>query len=90
MFYEYLCLRVHVNSNNDHNKACKWISVAIILHNIVINVEGSQFAEHLQNFHGPGEEEEDTGIQQDGGVDINDNNAKRRQLVEELSILQHK
>ena len=83
-------LRVHVNLNNSHYEACKWISVAIILHNIIIDVEGSQSAEHFWNFHRPGEEEEDTGIQQDdGGVDINDNNMKRRQLVEELWVSQH-
>ena len=89
--FQCLCgLQVHVNSNNNHYKACKWISVAIILHNIVVNVERNQSEEHFRNFHGPGKEEEDTGIQQeDGGVDINDNNAKCRQLVEELWVLQH-
>jgi hypothetical protein len=79
-------LRVHINSNNDHYEACKWISVAIILHNLIIDVEGSQYAEH---FHGP-EEEEDADIhQENGGEDINDNDAKRRQLVEELWVSQH-
>ena len=79
-------LQVHINSNNNHYEACKWISVAIILHNLIIDVEGSQY---FQNIHGP-DEEEDAGIhQENGGVDINDNDAKCRQLVEELWVLQH-
>jgi DDE superfamily endonuclease len=83
-------LRVHINSNNNHYEACKWISVAVILHNLIINVEGSQSAEHFQNVHGPNEEEEDDGIHQENGrIDMSNNNAKCRQLVEELWALQH-
>ncbi|KAF8814094.1 hypothetical protein BYT27DRAFT_7219928 [Phlegmacium glaucopus] len=72
-------LRVHINSNKDHYEACQWISVAIILHNLIIDVEGSKSVEYFGN--GPDEEEEDTGIHQENGrVDINDNDAKRIRL----------
>jgi len=83
-------LRVHINSNNNHYEACKWILVAIILHNLIIDVEGSQSAEYFQNAHGPNEEEDDAGIHRENGrIDISSNDAKRRQLVEELWALRH-
>ena len=62
-------LQVHINSNNDHYEACKGISVAIILHNIVINVEG--YAEHFRNIHGHDEEEALGFYEENGEVDIN-------------------
>lgn len=62
--------------------------VAIILHNLIIDVEGSQSAEHFRNVHGPDEEEEDAGIHRENGR-IDNNDAKRRQLVEELWALRN-
>jgi len=58
--------------------------VAIVLHNVVINVEGSKSAEYFGNVHGTEEEEEDTGNYQEDGVGGDDDDAKRRKLVEEL------
>ena len=34
-------LHVSINSPNDHIHACHWITVAIILHNLIIDVEGT-------------------------------------------------
>ena len=83
-------LRVNINSKQDHYKACRWITVAIILHNLIIDVEGNESAAYFGNVHGPEEEEQDTGINQEGGRVNNDNNdTKRRQLVEELWLLQN-
>jgi len=82
-------LQVHINSNKDHYEACQWISVAIILHNLIIDVEGSKSAEYFGNIHGPEEEEEDTGIQEGGRVNNNNNDTKHRQLVEELWVSQN-
>lgn len=79
-------LRVKINSNTDHGNACMWISVAVILHNMVIDMEGNEAAQYFINAHGPQEEQNDTGIWEDEQVNMNndDNNAKRQRLVNEL------
>ena len=80
-------LRVKINSNTDHGNACMWISVAIILHNMVIDIEGNEAAQYFINAHGPQEEQDDAGNYEDnqpGIINNDDNNAKRRQLVNEL------
>jgi hypothetical protein len=83
-------LRVHIDSNKDHYEACQWISIAIILHNLIIDVEGSKSAEYFGNVHGPNEEEDDAGIHpEEEEVNVNDDDAKRRQLVQELWVSQH-
>ncbi|KIK54944.1 hypothetical protein GYMLUDRAFT_132758, partial [Collybiopsis luxurians FD-317 M1] len=40
-------LRVSINSNNDHIRACRWITISIILHNLIIDLEGTQSAEYF-------------------------------------------
>lgn len=35
-------LRVDINNKSDHVAACRWITIAIILHNIIIEVEGGE------------------------------------------------
>ena len=84
-------LRVHIDSNKDHYEACQWISVAIILHNLIIDVEGSKSAEYFGSVHGPNEEADDTDIhpEEEGVNNDNDDDTKRRQLVEELWVSQH-
>jgi len=84
-------LRVHIDSNKDHYKACQWISVAIIIHNLIIDVEGSKSAEYFGSTHGSNEEEDDTGIhpEEEGANNDNEDDTKRRQLVEELWVSQH-
>jgi hypothetical protein len=39
------CLRslcVNIRNNTEHIKACRWITIAIILHNAVIDLEGAE------------------------------------------------
>jgi hypothetical protein len=54
-------LRVNINSVADHERACRWITISIILHNLVIDVEGSDSGAFFGNLHGPVEEEQDRG-----------------------------
>ena len=77
-------LRVNINSNSEHAYALRWITVAIILHNLIIDVEGNSFASRFAPDHGREQELEDRGGQdeQQGGDD--DGEVKRRELVAEL------
>lgn len=54
-------LRVAINSQEQHIEAGRWITVAIILHNLIIDVEGKESAEKFAPIHTPGEEQEDAG-----------------------------
>lgn len=54
-------LRVTINSNEDHIKALRWVTVAIILHNLVIDVEGAESGSAFRDVHGRSEEDEDRG-----------------------------
>ena len=62
-------LRVNINSNSDHVKACCWITIAIILHNLVIDVEGGNTVGQFGDIHQRAEEEADGGPHEesDGG-----------------------
>jgi hypothetical protein len=84
--FQCLCgLRVNINSNSEHAQALHWITVAIILHNLIIDVEGNSFASHFLPNHGREQEFEDRGGQhepQDGDEDHGV--AKRKELVAEL------
>ncbi|RXW14818.1 hypothetical protein EST38_g11040 [Candolleomyces aberdarensis] len=86
-------LRVNINSAEDHKRACRWITIAIILHNLVIDAEGKaggiQFLPNL-----------DEGVQNGGegvgagnipaGVNIQDEaevgENKRNQLIVEILV----
>lgn len=75
-------LRVHIRKNRDHVEACRWITVCIILHNLIIDVEGlEQTAEHFP-FHGRAQEEEDGVVLVPADVDVDE--VKRMQLVAEI------
>ena len=76
-------LRVSIDSKQDHHDACRWITIAIILHNLIIDVEGSKSAGHFGQEHGHAEEYVDRG-QQDAPLDGEDDETKRRELVAEL------
>ena len=52
-------LHVNINSNHDHLQACGWITIAIILHNLVIDVEGGKSVAQFGGIHWQAEEEED-------------------------------
>lgn len=77
-------LRVNINSKRQHRAACP-----IILHNLVIDVEGAVQGEYFASNHSHIEEAEDRG-----GIDLPwvngriDGEAKQQQLVEELLAFQ--
>lgn len=89
----FQCLRglcVNINSNADHIKACQWITVAIILHNLIIDVEGEvsdtafypldvQEEDQVNDAQpvNEEEEEEEEELEEEG-------EAKQRQLTAEL------
>ena len=70
-------LRVNINSNVEHAKALSWITAAIILHNLIIDVEGNTFAAHFAAEHGLEEEFIDHGGQDEPQ---GDDEAKRQQV----------
>ena len=39
-------LRIFINRKCDHGFACRWIRMCILLHNLVIDVEGEDWARH--------------------------------------------
>ncbi len=52
---------VSINSPNAHIRACRWITVAIILHNLIIDVEGTASGQHFQSEHPDAQEMTDAG-----------------------------
>jgi hypothetical protein len=78
-------LRVDIKSKRDHDLACRWITNSIILHNLIIDVEGPNFAQYFQADHGQIEEYNDRGqADEPQGNDLEDGEDKRRLLVAEL------
>lgn len=82
--FQCLCgLWVNINSNLEH--ALCWITVAIILHNLIIDIEGHPFASHFLSDHSCEQEFGDRGI---GHEPLEDNEesgvAKQKELVAEL------
>ncbi|KAJ7133208.1 hypothetical protein C8R44DRAFT_21945 [Mycena epipterygia] len=78
-------LRVNIDSNADHDKALRWVTVAIILHNAVIDIEGEASGAAFTHVHTRQEEEEDSGGRDDPVEgDVNDGQAKRTRLTDEL------
>jgi DDE superfamily endonuclease len=79
-------LRTVINSKRQHKEACRWMTIAIILHNIVIEVEGGMRGAYFSPIHTRYEEEDDRGLA-DLAMEENDEDGgeqKRRMLVEEL------
>jgi hypothetical protein len=78
-------LRVSIDSNLDHARALRWVTVAIILHNVIIDVEGNTFAAEFAADHGHQEELEDRGGRDEPqGGDEAQGIVKRHQLIAEL------
>lgn len=84
-------LRGEINSDEDHVKACQWITVCIILHNLIIDVEGSASAAAFQHLHGQVEEDEDSPdldfvdlYGADGSDDHTGGEEKRKHLVQQV------
>ena len=68
--FQCLCgLPVNINSNGDHVKACRWITIAIILHNLVIDVECGDSVGQFGDMHWQAEAEVDRELHEelDGG-----------------------
>lgn len=65
-------MRVNINSSDDHIQACCWITVSIILHNLVIDVEGIAGVEHFQPNHPGAQEMADVGDYYDEEDDLED------------------
>jgi hypothetical protein len=78
-------LRVSIDSNLDHARALRWVTVAIILHNLIINVDGNTFAAKFAANHGHQEELEDRGDQDEPqGIDEAEGIVKQHRLIAEL------
>jgi len=52
-------LRVNINSKRQHRAACRWITIAIILHNLVIDVYGMVMGTQFGGVHTRVEEDVD-------------------------------
>lgn len=80
-------LRVLINSKNDHVKACRWITIAMILHNIVIDIEGEEMAQHFAAQHDmseePREDDEAAEVEVLASVRSGDGEARRKLLIDE-------
>ena len=79
-------LRVSIKTPEEHFKACQWIKVAIILHNLVIDAEGETSGAQFGGLHTHTQENEDAGpvdieMEADQGEE---GEAKRQQLIAEL------
>ncbi len=80
-------LRVTINSQQEHKNACRWITIAIILHNLVIDVEGATAGAHFVGDHSHVQENEDRAIPDRQGAEQDNENAgrqKRQRLINEL------
>ena len=77
-------LRVNIKSNKDHVDALCWVTAAIILHNLIIDIEGHEHTQDLLPRHGVDEEQEDRGPRHAPNYQGQDEDTKRRQLVAEL------
>ena len=63
--FQCLCeLQVQINSKSEHVMACGWVMVAIILHNLIIDIKGVRSAGQFTNIYTTIEEDEDTGMDQ--------------------------
>lgn len=81
-------LRVNIKGPDTHKEACRWITVAIILHNLIIDVEGEKSVSYFSSIHTQGDEELDGVFAQpwQAGPSTNIGEAKRQQLTQELLV----
>lgn len=83
--FQCLCgLRLQIRNNQEHVAACQWITICIILHNFLIEVEGSDIDFSPLNTHGRPEEAEDGADHDAVSWENDDDDALRRQLVAEI------
>jgi hypothetical protein len=78
-------LRVPVNTKTEHVAACRWVTIAIILHNLIIDFEGPQSAAQFLGEHTQDQEAEDTDPVHDySDIVLPDGEAKREMLIDVL------
>jgi hypothetical protein len=77
-------LRVNINSNEDHWEALRWVTIGIILHNLIIDFEGEVSGAAFAPVHTAWKEEEDRGGRDEPRDGDANGEAKRRRLTEEL------
>lgn len=83
--FQCLCgLHLSIDSKREHNMACKWIMIAIILHNLIIYVEGLTNGAQFAQEHGIDDELNDCGPNDEPLGVGQDAEAKQRELVAEL------
>ncbi len=88
----FQCLRrlwVSINTKEDHVHACRWIKMAIILHNLVIDVEGKESGAVFGYTHTLVDEDMDIAAEEDIIMDElededGEGRAKRLKLLAEL------
>ena len=79
-------LRISINNNRDHVRACQWMTIAIILHNLVIDVEGAKSGGVFAATHTRAQEQEDRGESDEALEDDEEaGEIKRKQLVAEIA-----
>jgi hypothetical protein len=84
-------LRVNINSPEEHIKAMRWITCAIILHNLIIDVEGEVSGAYFQPFHSAVEEEQDAGSMNNmEGEEDNDNTGEIKRQLLTAELLAHR
>jgi hypothetical protein len=64
--------------------ACRWITIAIILHNLILDVEGATSTAHFAQDHQQEQEIEDRGNADEPFNEQGDTEGMRRRLVTEL------
>ena len=84
-------LRVKINNHEDHCQALRWISVVIILHNLIIDINGTEGIHRAwedgdttgdggRGDDGPTGDEDEDGDEDEGNPAV----IKRNQLIAEL------
>ena len=85
----FQCLRgphIKIRSKQDHAEACHWITIAIILHNFIIDIEGLEGTQDILGRDAGGSEDSENdllGVEEEEELS-DDADAKRRQLVAEI------
>lgn len=83
-------LRVKINNHEDHRAAMQWITVVIILHNLIIDIEGSEGirTEWEDSNAGEGNRQGDERVNDEDNSEGEDEDEpavrKRNQLIAEL------
>jgi len=85
-----MVVTVNINSNSQHVAACQWLTICIILHNLVIEVESGQHSAYFTLQHGRVEEEDNRALHDEPQErETPDGEAKHQKLVEELFAFQN-